>query len=379
MTPLRALVLVGTAGVIGRWLIYRDGPALPRGPLIAALLVVGWLVLSVARDPSNATLREGFSLSVGTLAPAVLAAWAVRSAGDRERLVRAILGAISFAAVLGIFEVVAHHRLLHPVDGYVFTAGDRSGLLRAQSVFPQPIVFGVALAMCLPLALERARRSRIAAAQSILIALALLGTVSRGPWLGAALALVVLALSSSKHRVSGLLAITVALSCVYVGSATVRGQLSEALHPTSHEYIYVRQYRQALLAETLREMRRSPLATHLDPSQAAAMVVTVAGVPVNLSTAVDNTYARYGLEIGAFGLALVGFLLLSVLRATYMAGERTLAASQIAMLFCAATVGTLTFPQIGVLYWLLAGAAFGMWRQARARNAEAATSMRGLT
>jgi len=268
---------------------------------------------------------------------------------------------LSVAGAVGILETLFGSYLLKEAPGYVFRAGPRYGLLRAQSVFPHPIVLGTAMVIGLPLALLLARRGAAWAWGAVCVmSLALVLTLSRGPWLGAVVAVVVAGLAGRRKGVRVAVAAVGVAVLLYLGSATVRSLADQLTSPTQGQYSYVNDYRRQLAQATWRRIVANPFSATLDPLKRPSLVAQVNGRAVDVSVSVDNTYARYVLELGAVGALLLLGLIASIVFAIYSGRVDTevqgsIVGAQVGLLATAITVGTLSFEQIGVLFWLVSG------------------------
>jgi O-antigen ligase len=108
----------------------------------------------------------------------------------------------------------------------------------------------------------------------------------------------------------------------------------------------------------------------LDPLKRPHFPAVIQGNHVDLTTSIDNTYIRELTQTGLAGLVALSALLLGVLveplrRALSATGnQRTLgsalAAAQVVVVVIALTVGTLSFSQIGIAYWLVVGAGIAL-------------------
>jgi O-antigen ligase len=126
---------------------------------------------------------------------------------------------LQFALVLGSLPVA----MLALVErrGDLFALGQGDDLVRSQSTLRNPVFLGAYLVLALPVALmtalDRAEKPtvRIAALVAVLIDLAALAaTQSRGPWLGAVVAFVVVAVASLRDRSRSIRLASVAFAVV---------------------------------------------------------------------------------------------------------------------------------------------------------------------
>jgi hypothetical protein len=371
-TPVRALVCLGCLALVASLGQSAKRLVLPRAVRAIAIVYCVFLALAFVWHPSTATLRGSIALGVGAFVPALLVLWSVTSARRAWALAAVLVCVLDVAALLGIFEEVRGVHLFGAHAGTFFHADGRSGWLRAQGIFPHPIVLGTALALTLPFAfaclLSSDGRLRWLGRVSIPVhAAGLVVTVSRGPWIGAIVGVVVVAFLLRRRFVRqalALLAVVIAL-LLTPASATVGAALSSLWHPTDRREAYVVDYRKELLRQTVAEVRKHPFAAHLALNDQLLLEGTVGGNAVNLATSTDNTYAYYLLRLGVPGAALLVLLLIAIPLASWRrlpsadSNLRPIAAAAIAaevvLLVVGATVATLSWEQLGVAYWMITG------------------------
>ena len=378
-TPVRALVCLGCVALVGSLGRSTKGLVVPRSVRSVAVAYCAFLGLAFAWHPSAATLRGSIALGVGAFVPAILVLWSVTSARRAWALAAVLVCVLDVAALLGVFEEVRGVHLFGSHAGTFFHADGRSGWMRAQGIFPHPIVLGTALALTLPFAfaclISSDGRLRWLGRVSIPVHVAgLVVTVSRGPWIGAMVGVVVIACFLRRRFVRQALA----LFAVVIGllltpaSAPVGAAFSSLWHPTDHREAYVVDYRKELLRQTVGEVRRHPFAARLALNDQLNLEGTVGGNAVNLATSTDNTYAYYLLRLGVPGTALLVLLLLAIPFSTWRrlpkaeSALRPIVAAAIAaemvLLVVGATVATLSWEQLGVAYWMITGLGFAAIR-----------------
>lgn len=387
ITPLR----LATAFALGIWLLrlvasdFRGYQRLPRAfaPVAGAFILY---VLALSFDHGGATLNRGLGYSIEALVPLWLVWLSVNSKEDLLLLVDWLLILMAGVALLALREKLTRTFLIPAHEPFFFHAPDRSGGIRAQAIFPHPIVLGCALMLMLPVGVARlltgdkTRRRPIALVSVPLMAAALFATESRGPWGAALVAVIVLAaLMRGETRiliVAGLAALLVGVAFSPIGgkaATLVRG----VIDPTSGQDagVYTVQYRQQLWNSTLSYAGAHPLGTGPGLASGIGLWSVVGGNQTDLSLSIDNAYAKYLLEIGIVGFALFLALIAVVLRETWLARRTAdselaalasaLVAAQVGMLIASATVATFTWAQLGALFWLLCGAGFAIGRLER--------------
>jgi O-antigen ligase len=371
--PSRALVCVGTIALAFSLLRGRARPkGVPRAVVSCALAYWLYLCLLLVWHPSTSALRGLVALSLGAFMPLLLVSYFVRTCRQVWNVVATLVIAMDAAAVAAIVEEGRGVHFFAAHAGTFFHADDRGGWLRAQGVFPHPIVLGSALALAIPFASVCLVSERVGLRRLGLVSLpvqiaGVVVTVSRGPWIGVVVGVAVLACGMRSRFVKQLIvlvALALALMLSPAGS-TVGRALSSIAHPADRRDAYVVAYRQELLQQTLREVRHHPLAARLGMSDQITLEGTVAGNDVNLGVSADNTYAYYLLRLGVPGASLLVLLLISISWQTWRRlpplnrGIRSIAvaalAAEVSILVTAASVSTLSWEQLGVLYWLVAG------------------------
>lgn len=167
--------------------------------LLAAYLMLN-LLLQLNVDTFTNTLRHGFYFFIDIVLPYYVASRSLKDIqGFRDALMSFSVAALVLA-IMGVFEFGRHWLLYAPLEdalgmswgygGYL----ERDGILRALASTGQPIVLGyvmtVALGIFMFLKKSVPNRSVWMAGMFLLIA-GLIAPLSRGPWIGAAVMLMV--------------------------------------------------------------------------------------------------------------------------------------------------------------------------------------------
>jgi hypothetical protein len=379
LTPLRLVVAIAVAG----WFV--NGPRTLRMPLGYRIcgVVFSTYVLLLASSHSFTSFTRGVTYSVESLAIAWLAWRAIRNRRDLIKLIDLLIVVMTVAALLAIYETITGHFLLPADEPLFFHAPLRDGHIRAQGVFPHPLVLGAALAIMLPVAIARglsatgARRAFTVGA-ALLYALTLILISGRGPWIGAAVAVLALAAVTQSHTRRTIL--TALLVCaIGVAVSPLEGKIvtlatSVTSTETSQETVKSVRYRETLFTASLSYVEAHPFGTGPALEEAAHLTGSLeAGT--HLTSSLDNAYAKYGIELGAVGLFLFLLLMVSVLRTAWKGhslADSDLAllasgvfAGEIAMLVVSATVATFSWQQLATLFWLLVGASMTLGAIAR--------------
>jgi hypothetical protein len=310
---------------------YTDGPRIPKlgfgfGVAVASLLLAAllpqvrgfrfrgfdWGVLAFAISPAPIALVQGQAFHVMQwLAPAITVPYfgfrvLFHVAPSARRLFApTLIGIGSVLSIAGVWESVTGRLAFVHAARPIYTAGGgfetvwnvpllRDGHLRAMTTFGHPIAFGMFLVIPLAFALTRPGRRYMVASALMLAAIG--ATFSRGPWIAAAVA-VLLTVRMSKRRVGFLIGVAV------VGALVV-GPIHRVLWNTGSAAPAERttaNYRLGLLSETVHH-------------------VSAFGHPyLNLQSAIPNfsdvtsLYAATILQIGLVGaVALLALVWLGV-------------------------------------------------------------------
>jgi O-antigen ligase len=245
----------------------------------------------------------------------------------------------------------------------------RAETLRARVSFSHPISLGMYAALLLPLMLWMIRWSRgwqrtFALVAAIAVGVTLLATLSRGPWLGAlvALALAIPFQSERSRRRTAITfgAIAVGVVAVYLSGATPLTQiLSDSFNPATDAYGNIL-YRQSLTEVILPVWSRSPWIGYPD---------YVADGAFSTSLSIDNHYLATLIVQGAVGLVAFLLVVAAALWTCWSATRRKGAAeSDLAATMLAVLLGQLvilgTVAMIGLgpqVFWGFVGFCAGAW------------------
>jgi O-antigen ligase len=346
------------------------------------------------RDSSvTATLRVGFNLFIDVFLPYFVIS---RSLKDMQTFRDALLSlvlAIMVIALMAIFEASRHWLLYYPLLDVLGLEGmlnyvSRGGTLRASVTTGHPIALGYLMVagMGLYLFLQRSIRKKLIRRLGMaLLAAGLIASLSRGPWVGAAVLLAVFAATgrNAAPRLVGLAAVAVlALSLIAVlpgGEKVIN--LLPFIGSTDIGSI---DYRKQLITNSMIVIERNPWfgsVNYLDTPEMEAMRQGEGIIDI------VNSYIQVALETGFVGLGLfVSFfalILLDIYRTMRSIRDRNseerllgraLLAILLAILLIIFTVSSITI--IPIVYWSVAGlgAAYAMMirrqkREARLRHA----------
>ena len=357
--------------------LLRHGENLTFGRTWPDKALTGYLLLTAIlylRETSlTDTLRQVFYLFTDLFLPYFVISRSLKNMNEFRDALLSLILAIMMLALIAIFE--ANFRwLLYPplLDALKMEQGmtaylGRDGMLRAIATAGQPIALGylMVIGIGIYLFLQRyikhnfTRRFGMA-----ILAAGLIAPLSRGPWIGAAVLLLVF-IATGPDPVRRLVSLTlVAMLAVSLLSVLPRGERMINLLPFigSTEKGTV-EYREKLITNSLIVIQRYPWFGSFDYNFEPEMESMRQGQGI-----IDkvNTYVTIALEKGFVGLGLfAGFFALTLMviyRAMrsiqdrdsdeYQLG-RTLLATLLAMMVIIFTVSSITI--IPIMYWSVAG------------------------
>lgn len=365
-----------------------------RGGWMAAdALVAGYLLIRLALlwnvDTATNTARHATYALLDVVLPYYVAS---RSLRDMQRLRDVAMGLAVVAMVLAaiaLFETARHWLLYTSLDKALevrWSYGNylhRSGTLRAQASTGQPIALGYVLSMALALFLYArllvSDRLRGWLGLGLLVA-GLVAALSRGPWIGAVVAVFVFRLAGPRAAGS--------LLNLVLGAAALAGLLLlSPLGGPLMEYLpfvgaidqFNVAYRQQLMEVSLRLIAQNPWFGVADYYYKLADEDLVADGMVDvvnsyLGIALANGVVALAFFVGAFVVVMAG-LWRAARRLTDPLDERRhLAAALLAALAgTLVTIGTTSsITVIPVVYWTLLGMAAGCTQMLRRDVAQAA-------
>ena len=243
-------LLIGASAlavVRGSRTLSRDPILVVQGLYLLLILLATGIALPVSRDFE--ALQTGLKLAMAAAVPLLIVLWLPRSSlGRYGPPVIVAAGAAQAALAVGLHLAGdAGTRFLAGLSPAGYPATDIQRFLpdevtpRATGLLVDPNVLGVTLAMVLPFAMVgctgSARRFALQATAIGLIAAALMLTLSRGAWVGAAVAVLVV-IASTRPRLGVGLAVAGALGLIVpwpgsvgeaIRTAVVQRDLSDAL------------------------------------------------------------------------------------------------------------------------------------------------------
>lgn len=359
----------------------RFGRIWPDRLLAAALLLMSMLYLR--ETTLTDTLRQTLYLYIDVLLPYYVASRGLRQISDFKDTLLAFVLAAFLLALIGVAEYVRHWLLYSALvdamgvpwsmSGYL----DRGGSLRASVTTGQAIVLGYVMSVAIGLFLfvqGYVRRPWQRLMGALLLAAGLFAPLSRGPWIGAMVIVVMfVALGKGAVRRLALLAaagmLALPLLTVIPGGDKVL-DLLPYIGNVDKENIT---YRERLMDNAWIVIQRNPLFGSFDFRNTPEMQSMIQGEGI---IDIVNTYINVALRVGLVGLGLFLAFFASVLLGIRKAMRsfpdkdderrqlgRALLATLVGILVIIFTVSSITF--IPVVYWTIAGLGVGYSQMVR--------------
>jgi O-antigen ligase len=346
----------------------RTGPDV----LLAAYILLT-IVLYLRETTVTDTLRKTFYLFIDVFLPYFVISRSLKDLQAFRDALLSIVMAIMVVALVAVFETAKHWQLYYSLLGVLGLGEEysqylsRAGALRAVATAGQPIALGylIATGMGLYLFLQRSIRNKLVRGLGMmLLAAGLIASLSRGPWVGAAVLLAVF-IATGRHAVPRLLSLTVAAILTLSMIAMLPGgdkviDILPFIGKTEIEHV---EHRQKLLDISMMLINRNPWFGSVDFLNMPELQAMRTGLGI---VDILNTYIRVGLESGFVGLGLfVSFFVLTLLgiyRAMRTIPDkgsderllgRALLATLVAILLIIFTVSSITI--IPIVYWSVAG------------------------
>ena len=200
-------------------------------------LVAGYLLLQLAlqyrADSFTNTLRTGVIVFLDYFLPYYAASRALRSSRDIRDVLLSLVVAALVLVPIAVFESVKHWLLYSALEGALgvdYAAGRylaRDGLLRALATAGHSIVLGYVMAIAMLLHFGLRHRNPLPRAWALGLAalgIGLVVTVSRGPWVGAAVGILAMTLASRQPGRRLVRLILVALAAAVVLAVSPWGE-----------------------------------------------------------------------------------------------------------------------------------------------------------
>jgi putative inorganic carbon (HCO3(-)) transporter len=321
-----AVMFIAVVVVLRRLAIGRT--PLPFAPALQwALALLAWMLLSLYSAIDETLALKAFISFAGGLAFACVMLAVIRDAVDLRRVLVVLTGVTAFISVAA----------LSTGSAFESTQGGAQVSGRLEGAFDHPNQLGALCAMAAPIAaalLVGTRRyaTRFAAAAGLaLIFGALMLSLSRGAWLGAGLAfLLLIGTLREARRLIALLSIPMAVIGVVVWTAAAQRPEIKIIGERARSFTTLSPYdeRDQIWAEAVREIKEDPL-TGQGPGSfpVASLRAGAQGASVQAVHA-HNIWLNWGAEIGVPGAVFLTGLAISLGLAARRAGRLALARGQ---------------------------------------------------
>lgn len=363
---------------------------LPTDYLVLIFLSIE-LGLRFSVDSATNTARYGVYALLDVVLPYYVASRSLREIGQFRDVAMSFVVAAMVLALIGVAEAakgwLLYASLDDVLDGYWGYSNylARSGTLRAQGSAGQPIPFGYVMVVALALHAYLAPSIKSRALWWLgfaLLGLGLIASVSRGPWIGAAVGLIVFKLTGPNAVGSALkTGLVLGAIAALVLMSPIGASVIELLPFVGSVETGNIDYRQQLLETGVMLILREPwFGVSGYMSQLVSNELVIGGM-----VDVVNTYLGIGLAYGVIALACFVGVFVIIARNAYIAMRRLPDPRNEARLLgcgvlaCFVGIGVTIFTTssitvIPVIYWTMAGvgAAFVtmLRRQAVGRAAE---------
>lgn len=363
----------------------RFGRTWPDRLLAASLVLMS--VLYLRETTPTDTLRQSLYLYVDVFLPYYVASRGLRQVSDFKDAMLAFVLVGFLLALIGVAEYVRHWLLYSALidamgvpwslSGYL----SRGGALRASVTTGQAIVLGYVMSVAIGLFLfvqGYLRRPLHRWMGALLLAAGLFAPLSRGPWIGAAVIVVVfVALGRGAVRRLALLATAGVLALPLLGVIPGGDKVLDLLPFIGNLEKENITYRERLMDNAWIVIQRNPLFGSFDFRNTPEMQSMIQGEGI---IDIVNSYINLALHVGLVGLGLFVAFFAVVLRGLYKAMRsfddkdderrqlgRVLLATLIGILVIIFTVSSITF--IPVVYWSIAGLAVAYTHMVRRQHA----------
>lgn len=358
------------------WLRRQEGVA-PVGRFLADKLIIAFIayttLMTLRGTTLTDTIRAAFLWFIDIFLPYYVASRAVRSRAEMREVLLAFVFGTMAVSMVAFFENLKGWLVFSPLSIALqapMGMGDyvlRGGAVRASATIGHPIALGyvvmVALGMLFFLRSYLHDSFRRRAVFLLLIA-GIFAAMSRGPWVGACVFLLVFALFDERPA-QALLKLLLGFMLAGIAALLLPGgeKLIDMLPYVGTVDAENVEYRERLLENALVVIARNPWFGSVNYLQAPEMISMFQGQGI---IDVVNTYLQIALEFGYVGLALfVGFFLvvLQGVRGRFSSFSafdregRVLGAMLFAVLAATLVViyTTSSILSIPIVYWSLAG------------------------
>ncbi|WP_415756811.1 O-antigen ligase family protein [Pseudomonas sp. LT1P18] len=349
--------------------------------LLAAYLLLTSL-LFLRETTVTDTLRQMLYMFIEVFLPYYVASRALRNLSDFKDALFGFVLAAMVLSLIGLFEYAKHWQLY---SGVVFAMGmqwdpgylSRGGSLRASATTGQAIALGfvISVAIGFYLYLQEEVRSKLQRSLgALLLAGGLYAPLSRGPWIGAAVMIVVF-IGTGRKAIKRLMLLAAAGALALPLLAIVPGgqKVLDLLPFIGTVEVENITYRQRLIDNALIVIQRNPWLGTFNFRSTPEMQSMIQGQGI---IDIVNTYIGIALSFGLIGLTLFVVFFTSVLQGIRKGMRsfpnkddearrlgRALLATLIGILITIVTVSSITV--IPVVYWSVAGLCVAYAQMAR--------------
>jgi O-antigen ligase len=358
-------------------------------------IIVGYVLLQIFLKSENITqgMRWAVALSLDVLIPYFAFSRAVTSVADLRKVLLAFIIAMLPISLIAVFETakgwLLYGVVMHGWATMVTTYLERGGMLRALASAGQPIDLGyiIMVAIGCVFAVRQSTGSRNSGIALAILSAGLVASLSRGPWVGAVILLLVyLAISpNAATNVARFLVIGV-LILVPLLFTPLGSQLLDMLPFIGTIDAGSVTYRQQLFDAAIQIIGRNPWFGSRDYRLTPEMQELVQGQHI---VDVVNTYLGVALDYGLVGLgffvAFFATVLIGLRRALKFDGVwdlglgnymRASIAILVAILVTIGTASSIGF--IPYVYWSFAGLCVALIRIAYQERAEVARAANAI-
>lgn len=342
---------------------------------ILAFMLIG-LALQAPVDSTTNVARTTFYAFIDVFLPYYVASRAMNNTKAVHDFCASFVMAVILLSVVGAFEYLKGWLLYSQLDsalGSKWGYGNylsRGGGVRALASTGQPIVLGYVCAVAIGLyfAIKNnidTRNSRIAI--TITLVAGLFASVSRGPWLGAALVAIAFVALGPKPWVALPKMALASIACTLLLLATpYSDKIIDLLPFVGSVNIETIEFRNTLLESSIEVISRNPFFGSFDALASSEMQALRAGGIID----VVNSYIALALSGGLVTLSIfVGFFTCIVLQLFLMQRKtplnetgsnirRALIAAILGIMLIIYTVSSITF--VPIVYWLVGGLGVGV-------------------
>ena len=274
-----------------------------------------YILLLIALELRDTTftdaLRKSFYIFIDVFLPYYVASRSIKDLAQMKTVLSAFVTSAVVFSLIAIFESVKHWILYNSLNDAIGTGGSmsnylaRSGEIRASVTLGHPIVFGYFMSVAFGFYLflsSSIQNSTIKRIGFLLILLGLLAPLSRGPWVGAAVLIIVYILQGSMaiKKLSALFVVSIISFSII--AVLPGGQKFIDLIPfvgnTEKANIT---YREQLFENSMIVIKRNPFFGSSNYLESPEMLKMKQGGGI---IDIVNTYLRVTLESGYVGVAL---------------------------------------------------------------------------